>query len=66
MYQYKVVPAPKIVKGSPAAFFQDLINREVQGGWKYVGMQSIKQSAGCFLSPTVIEENMLIFQFKSQ
>lgn len=63
-YQYKVVPAPTVVetKGTPATYFEELINRETQGGWEYVGMEQITQSTGCMFSKKQYQHNMLIFK----
>lgn len=75
MAQYKCVPAPKNLvidsKGSYDAVirsFADLINQELQGGWKYYSMENIAvtQKLGCLAGlfgqkETTVYFNMLIF-----
>ena len=67
---YKVVPAPVVVdtKGGGAgatALFQDLLNREAAGGWRFVSMEAITTTTttGCLMWKQRIntEHNMLVF-----
>ena len=64
-YQYKVVPAPKIVRGDSAEYFQNAINQEAAQGWEFVNMFAIEEKQGCFLNPQFVKFNMLVFVHKS-
>ena len=70
---YKAIPGPmniQVNKGqiqNAMTTFQDIINREATGGWKYHSMEviSITEKAGCVGSPTSTNYYMLIFSTES-
>lgn len=69
MKRYKAVAGPKNIgvgKGNTQeAFnlFAEIINREVQGGWKYHSMEtiSVTEKPGCLQQPVSSDYYMLIF-----
>ena len=66
--QYKVVPGPQVVEGTPAQaadFLTNMINENATDGWKYHSMETlvaVETKKGCF-NKSVIERKiyMLIF-----
>ena len=65
--QYKVVPGPQVVEGTPAQaadFLTNMINENAVGGWKYHSMETLVavEKKGC-ISKKYIERQiyMLIF-----
>ncbi len=74
MKEYKVVRGPmgfSVEKGkSETAFkgFEDIINREIDGGWSYHSMETIQveEKQGCLAQPTRTNFYMLIFERDEQ
>lgn len=75
MAQYRCVPAPTNIEisskqGMSRAMsqFEDIINGEVQNGWKFYSMENVAvtQKAGCLAGlfgggDVTVQVNMLIF-----
>lgn len=61
---YKVVPGPISVEGDACKLFEDLINKNSVGGWRYHSMETVRQTAkgGCFHKESDVTLYMLIFE----